>query len=263
METIKIPPFPLSQFVKYIWVYESSINTTTNAIQTFAVEGCPIIIFHYKQPLKCKTGNNSWASHPRQCVIGQIKNFGKIIESGNEGMVAVVFYPDGLSPFIKIPLIELTGLIVDLELVFGKAIKEIQEKICEANSNEKRISLIEHFLLYQLKTKENQCYNDIRFAVSQMQMNNKISILELASEVNMSKRNFERKFLENVGLTPVFFNRIVRFQKAIKLINQPNKQSFTELAYMSGYYDQSHFIRDFKQFYGQPPKEFNQNQNFG
>ena len=123
--------------------------------------------------------------------------------------------------------------------------------------------MVEHFLLYQLKTKENQCYNDIRFSVSQMQLNNKISILELASEVNMSKRNFERKFLENVGLTPVFFNRIVRFQKAIKLINQQNKLSFTELAYMSGYYDQSHFIRDFKQFYGQPPKEFNQNQNFG
>jgi len=263
MEKIKIPTFPLSQFVKYIWVYESSIDTTTNAIQTFAVEGCPIIIFHYKQPLKCKSGNNNWATHPQQCVIGQIKHFGEIIESGNEGMVAVVFYPDGLFPFIKFPVIELTNLIVDLELVFGKAVKEIQEKICEANSNEKRISLIEHFLLNQFKNKNNQCYNDIRFAVSQMQSNNKISILNLASEVNMSKRNFERKFLDNVGLTPVFYNRIVRFQKAITLINQQNRLTFTELAYMSGYYDQSHFIRDFKQFYGQPPKEFNQNQNFG
>ena len=263
MEKIKIPTFPLSQFVKYIWVYESSIDTTTNAIQTFAVEGCPIIIFHYKQPLKCKSGNNNWATHPQQCVIGQIKHFGEIIESGNEGMVAVVFYPDGLFPIIKFPVIELTNLIVDLELVFGKAVKEIQEKICEANSNEKRISLIEHFLLNQFKNKNNQCYNDIRFAVSQMQSNNKISILNLASEVNMSKRNFERKFLDNVGLTPVFYNRIVRFQKAITLINQQNRLTFTELAYMSGYYDQSHFIRDFKQFYGQPPKEFNQNQNFG
>jgi AraC-like DNA-binding protein len=263
MEKIKIPTFPLSQFVKYIWVYESSACTTKNEIQTFAVEGCPIIIFHYKQPLKCKTGNNDWASHPKQCIIGQIKNFGEIIERGNEGMVAVVFYPDGLSAFIKIPPIEFTGLIVDLELVFGKAIKEIHEKICEANSNEERISLVEHFLLNQLKNKEKPFNNDIRFAVLQMQLNNKTSILTLASEVNMSKRNFERKFLESVGLTPVFFNRIVRFQKAFKLINQQEKILFTEIAYFSGYYDQSHFIRDFKQFYGQPPKEFNQNQNFG
>lgn len=263
MEKIRIPTFPLSQFVKYIWVYESSAVTAKNKIQTFAVEGCPMIIFHYKQPLKCKTGNNDWASHPQQCIIGQIKNFGEIIESGNEGMVAVVFYPDGLSPFIKDPLIEFTGLIVDLELVFGQAIKEIQEKILEANSNENRISLIEHFLLCQLKTKENQFNNDIRYAVSQMQLNTKTSILKLASDINMSKRNFERKFLEKVGLSPVFYNRIVRFQKAFKLINQQKKFSFTELAYLSGYYDQSHFIRDFKQFYGQPPKEFNRNQNFG
>lgn len=263
MEKIRIPTFPLSQFVKYIWVYESSTEITKNKIQTFAVEGCPMIIFHYKQPLKCKTGNNDWALHPQQCIIGQMKNFGEITESGNEGMVAVVFYPDGLSSFIKVPLIEFTGLIVDLELVFGKAIKEVREKICEANSNEKRISLIEYFLLNQLKAKENRFNNDIRYAVSQMQLNNKTSILQLASDINMSKRNFERKFLENVGLTPVFFNRIVRFQKAIKLINQQNKLSFTELSYLSGYYDQSHFIRDFKQFYGQPPKEFNQNQNFG
>jgi AraC-like DNA-binding protein len=263
MEKIKIPTFPLSQFVKYFWVYESYNNTSKNEIQTFAVEGCPIIIFHYKQPLKCKTGNNDWASHPQQCVIGQIKNFGKIIESGNEGMVAVVFYPDGLSPFIKIPFIEFTGLIVDLELVFGKIIKDLEDKICEAITNENRITLIEQFLLNQLKNKENQFNNDIRFAVSQMQLNTKISILKLASEVNMSKRNFERKFLENVGLSPVFYNRIVRFQKAIKLLNLQKELSFTELAYSAGYYDQSHFIRDFKQFYGQPPKEFNQNQNFG
>lgn len=265
METIKIPTFPLSQFVKYVWVYESpaKINKTTNEIQTFAVEGCPIIIFHFKQPLKCKTGNDNWTLHPRQCVIGQIKNFGEIIESGNEGMVAIVFYPDGLFPFIKIPLVELTGLIVDLEYVFGKEIKEIQEKICDAKSNENKISLIEHFLLNQIRINVNKCSTDIRFAICQMQINNKISILKLASEVNMSKRNFERKFLEKVGLTPIFYNRIVRFQKAIRLINQQSKLSYTELAYSAGYYDQSHFIRDFKQFYGQPPNEFNQNHNFG
>lgn len=265
METIKIPVFPLSQYVKYIWVYESSksTSTATNEIQTFAVEGCPIIIFHYKQPLKCKTGNNVWKSHPQQCVIGQIKHFGEIIESGNEGMVAIVFYPDGLSSFVKIPVIELTGQIVDLEDIFGKEIKEIQEIICEAKFNENKITLIENFLLNQIRTKVNKCNADIRFAISQMQLNNKSSILKLASEVNMSKRNFERKFLAKVGLTPVFYNRIVRFQKAFKLINQSNNLSFTELAHSSGYYDQSHFIRDFKQFYGQVPKEFNQSQNFG
>lgn len=263
MNVVKIPAFPISRFIKYFWVYENSNHATNNEVQTFVVEGCPIIIFHYKQPLKCKTGDNDWASHPRQCVVGQIKIFGEIIESGNEGMLAIVFYPDGLSPFIKNPLVEITGLIVDLQFIFGIEINEIQERICEAESIDNKISVVEHFFLNQFKTKVNHCSNDIRYAISQMQLNSKISISKLASETNMCKRNFERKFLENVGLTPVFFNRIVRFQKAIQLINQQKKQSFSELAYSAGYYDQSHFIRDFRQFYGQPPKEFDQNQNFG
>jgi AraC-like DNA-binding protein len=263
MDTIKIPLFPLSQYVKYIWVYENTGNSTKNEVQTFVVEGCPIILFHYKQPLKCKTGNNDWTTHPQHCVIGQIKNFGKIVESGNEGMIAVAFHPDGLSPFLKIPLVEITGLIVDLECFFGKTIKETQEKICEANSIEAKILLVEQFLLHQIKSSLKQFNNNIRYAISQMYLNNKLSISNLALEVNMSKRNFERKFLDHVGLTPVFYNRIVRFQKAIRLLNRQNNLSYTELAYLAGYYDQSHFIRDFRQFYGQPPKEFNLNQNFG
>jgi AraC-like DNA-binding protein len=62
-------------------------------------------------------------------------------------------------------------------------------------------------------TNELLCCTDIRFAISQMHLNHKISILKLASEVNMSKRNFERKFLENVGLTPVFLTGLYDFKK--------------------------------------------------
>lgn len=263
MVKIKIPIYPINQFVKFIWLYESPANSSKKDVQTFVVEGCPMILFHYKQPLKCKSGNNDWVSHPKQCVIGQIKSYGEIVESGNEGMIAIVFHPDGLYPFIKIPVDELTGQIVDLTDVFGKGIKEIQEKICEAKTDNQKISLVENLLLDLMKADANSYNQDIRYAITQMRSNMKINVLELASNVNMSKRNFERRFLEYVGLTPVFYNRIVRFQRAIQLLNINNKTSFTELAYSAGYFDQSHFIRDFKLFYGQTPKEFSHNQNFG
>jgi AraC-like DNA-binding protein len=263
MVKIRIPQFPVNQFVQYIWLYESPACSSKKEVQTFVVEGCPMILFHYKQPLTCKSGNNNWVSHPKQCVIGQIKSYGEIIESGNEGMIAIVFQPDGLYPFIKIPVDEITGQIVDLTDVLGKGIKEIQEKICEAKTDDKKISLVENLLLNLMKSDTNIYNNDIRYAISQMRSNKKISIFELASVVNMSKRNFERRFLEYVGLTPVFYNRIVRFQKTIQLLNKKEDLSFTELAYLAGYFDQSHFIRDFKQFYGQAPKEFSHDQNFG
>lgn len=122
--------------------------------------------------------------------------------------------------------------------------------------------MIEDYFMKQLGS--YSCIrNEIRYAISKMQSNSKISIDILAYEINMSKRNFERRFLQYVGLTPVFYNRIIRFHKAVDLMNKSEKASFTELAYAAGYFDQSHFIRDFKQFYGQAPKEFNEDQNFG
>jgi AraC-like DNA-binding protein len=263
MDKLKIPIYPVNQFVKYIWLYESPANSLNKEVQTFVVEGCPMILFHFKQPLKCKSGNNDWVSHPKQCVIGQIKSYGEIVESGNEGMIAIVFHPDGLYPFIKIPVDEITGQIVDLTDVFGKGIKEIQEKICEAKTDDLKVSLVENLLLNLVKSNTNQYSKEIRYSISQMRSDIKINISDLSSAINMSKRNFERRFLEYVGLTPVFYNRIVRFQKALHLMNKNDKPSFTELAYSAGYFDQSHFIRDFKQFYGQAPKEFSHNQNFG
>jgi hypothetical protein len=142
----KVPEFPVNQFVKYIWVYEENAITPLNDVQTFAVEGCPLILFHYRQLLKCKTGRSDWISHPRQCVIGQIKNYGEITKTGLEGMVAIVFYPDGLFPILNIPLNEITGLVVDLQHILGKDISDLIDMIFEQSEIYGKIELVEHFL---------------------------------------------------------------------------------------------------------------------
>lgn len=184
------------------------------------------------------------------------------IESGNENMIVVVFYPDGLRPVIRIPVNEITELVVDSVDVCGRECKEIQEKICEVKGYDTKIKLVEQFLLKAISSNKYSYYNEVRYAIDQMKVNDKTSIVKLASEVNMSKRNFERKFIENVGVSPAFLNRIIRFQKAINILQYRGNVSFTQLAYDAGYFDQSHFIRDFKTFYGQVPKKINFDQIF-
>jgi AraC-like DNA-binding protein len=69
-----------------------------------------------------------------------------------------------------------------------------------------------------------------------------------AAKANMSVRNFERRFLEQVGVSPKSFCRLVRFNSALNFkINNP-KTSWTKVAYEFGYYDSMHLIKDFKQF---------------
>jgi len=80
------------------------------------------------------------------------------------------------------------------------------------------------------------------------------SVPEIAGMCNMSPRNFNRKFIDAMGVSPKKYNRIIRFQKIINLFSS-NKTNLnlTALAYEFGYADQSHFIRDFADFSGITP----------
>jgi transcriptional regulator GlxA family with amidase domain len=83
--------------------------------------------------------------------------------------------------------------------------------------------------------------------------NGSIPIEKLAYEVNTGRRELERKFLEQVGISPKLLARITRFQKVLNKIETEHINSFTAAAYEGGFYDQSHFIRDFKEFTGYSP----------
>jgi AraC-like DNA-binding protein len=259
MFIVKKPVYPLDKYVKGIIIYESLPNLAQKGIRASIVDGCPLMMFHCKEPLKCKNNNNEWISHPQQCLIGQKKSFIEI-ESGNENMIVIVFYPDGLRPVIKIPVNEITGLLLDSVDVCGSECKEIQEKLCEIKDNDTKIKLIEQFLLRAISSNKYSYDNELRYAIDLMTLNSNTRIVNLASEVNMSKRNFERKFIESVGVSPVFLNRITRFQKTINFLYHNGNMSFTQLAHDAGYFDQSHFTRDFKTFYGHVPKKFNLDQ---
>ena len=81
----------------------------------------------------------------------------------------------------------------------------------------------------------------------------------IISSIGVTRRRIEQRFLETTGLPMGFFVRKVRFQKAVNLLRFKNELSLTKIGLMAGYYDQSHFIREFKEFSGVTPKEFIQN----
>jgi transcriptional regulator GlxA family with amidase domain len=82
-----------------------------------------------------------------------------------------------------------------------------------------------------------------------------ISITSLANDCNLSRRQFERAFKEYSGFSPKVFLNLVRFNSVIKAKTQANN-SLTQIAIDCGYFDQSHFIHDFKTFSGYTPKEY-------
>ncbi|NNC45774.1 MAG: AraC family transcriptional regulator, partial [Winogradskyella sp.] len=81
-------------------------------------------------------------------------------------------------------------------------------------------------------------------------------IKDLPSRLCISKRQLEREFKEKIGISPKHYLRITRINEVIRLLNEKQVFDLTSITYHCGYFDQSHFIKDFKRITGQKPTIF-------
>jgi len=154
------------------------------------------------------------------------------------------------------PLTELENKAVDLKQVFGEKGKVLEEEILSGLGNLQRIQSIGKFLLSHLndpKAIDNitkSCVEAIFLAQGQL------AVMDLAGSMKINRRNMERKFISTVGIAPNSFQESFACRVTLKMLEQKKYTSLTSLAYEAGYYDQAHFIKDFKEFTGMSPKSF-------
>ncbi|HEV7781410.1 MAG TPA: helix-turn-helix domain-containing protein [Chitinophagaceae bacterium] len=249
------PSPELQPFVKCFWTLEDE-GKDTLIKQRVIPDGCMEMIFHCGDRYRQYFEDGTSLLQPRCFIFGQISNYIDIAPTGVSNIVAARFLPEGLAPFLKIPVTHLENKAVDLESLFGSAGKELEEKVIAAVKTGERIGLIEIFLLSLLTEPAaidmitRNCVDII------LRSQGQLDITELAGKANVNRRNMERKFVSMIGMSPKQLSRVVRLQATIKMLGQQKFTSLTSLAYENGYYDQAHFIRDFKEFAGTSPKSF-------
>jgi len=224
--------------------------------QSIIPDGCMEMIFHHGDPYKQYTGDGKSLIQPRCFVIGQLTRPLEIEPTGKTDIFSVRFHPYGFLPLTSIPIKEMENTAVPLERLFGRDGKDIEEKILNAHSVKERINLIEIFLLNKLERLET-IDHIVRSTVNTLLTGNEqISIDELSDQINVSRRQLERKFYLAVGMSPKKLLKILRLQAALHNLLTKGSSTFTSLAYENDYYDQAHFIKDFKELVGVTPKEF-------
>ena len=245
----------LLPFVKCFWSLESEVAPVPEK-QRIVPDGCMEMIFHYGDLYRQYQPDGLFIIQPRCFVFGQITSPLEIEPTGFSGIIAARFHPDGFAPFLSFPINEMENKAVALEKIFGAEAADFENNVLSASSNEERIKLIESFLINKLSLPEAAD----RIAKSSVEIllnyNGQVSVDELAEQLNINRRQLERKFSSAIGLSPKQLSKVIRLQATLKMLQQKQFTSLTSLAYESGYYDQAHFIKDFKEFTGMSPKQF-------
>lgn len=249
------PDQNLTAFIKCYWTLESPKEETPEK-QTIVPDGCMEMIFHYGDLYKQYLDNGNSTIQPRCFVIGQLTRPLEIEPTGETGIFSVRFHPEGFLPLITVPIKEMENTAVSLEKLFGKDGQEIEQQIINANSTSERIKLIEIFLLNRLTdiaTIDRIVKSTVETIIT---ANGQLSVDELSQLTQVNRRQLLRKFYSAIGLSPKQLSRTIRLQAALKMLLNDQFSNLAELAYENEYYDQAHFIKEFKEFTGSTPKEF-------
>jgi AraC-like DNA-binding protein len=133
--------------------------------------------------------------------------------------------------------------------------RELYDRIMETDGLSSKIKILETYFLQQLKKNETRLkkVSMVRTLSQQILFDHQqLDLPALAKHSGLSERYIQKLYLSNIGISPSAFTSVMRFNKSLQLVlNTP--QSLTEIAYDCGYYDQAHFIKEFKKFTGITP----------
>lgn len=249
-------PHPaLQDLVHCINIYEVDFTQTTTIsnIYRFVPAYQRYIIFYLQDPIRVLKHRNEGFVTKSTCVTIGPQDQAVTLDMGSRHLaVCIAFQPGGLHRLLKIPIAEIYEQDLDTRLLLGSEIAEITERLKEADDWEHMKDITEFYLLQKVSGLKAVLPVDKAMAALVDSAGN-ITMEELASLACLSLRQFERRCLERLGMPPKQYARLVRFCKAYQLKETYPHKTWTEIAYDTGYYDQMHFIRDFKRFAGITP----------
>ncbi|MEM8524174.1 MAG: helix-turn-helix transcriptional regulator [Bacteroidota bacterium] len=249
------PSEDLKDFVMCYWTLDFPREDTPQ-INTIVPDGTMKLIFHYGNLYWHHPENGSRFLQPRCFLIGQLTRPYVVEPQGDTGTFVIRFHPNGFLPFATLPIKAMENTPVSLNTLYGKEGDELEQNILNANSTKERISIAEQFLTARLT--DAKIIDDIVKSTVNTILESKgqLSITELSQRNYIHRRQLVRKFSTTIGLSPKQLSKTIRLQATLKALLNQQKSKLTDFAYDHEYYDQSHFIKDFKEFTGLSPKEF-------
>ncbi|MDN4526375.1 helix-turn-helix transcriptional regulator [Fictibacillus sp. NE201] len=189
-------------------------------------------------------------------ISGPHSNFTVIDTACQVSSMGVHFKPGGAFPFFNLPANELRNEHISLEVLWGTSANEIREQLLEVETPIEKFKLLERYLMDRM-IQPVLHHPAVVFALRKFQPSaNQWKVANVTEQISLSSRRFIQVFKEEVGLTPKQYCRIQRFQHVLRLIKGEERVDWADIALTCGYYDQAHFIHDFRSFSGFTPATY-------
>jgi len=251
-----MPDNRLKQHVKCYYIYESDSSVAFE--DTVFPSGYVEIIFNLGTGKWQTAADGDFITTPSIELWGQITRPLPIKSMGKNIMLGVRFFPHAAIYFLNDKVDLFNNRVTDYRDVSNKIVSYLYARLLEAPTWRTRIGLVENFLLQKLSTSETR-FKKIALVsnvMKEMQREDFFDNIEnVASRYGITSRYLQKLFLQYTGLTPKLYSKINRFQNSLKLVSRKDT-SLTSVAYDCGYFDQSHFIREFKSFTGFTPSDY-------
>jgi AraC-like DNA-binding protein len=255
MNYYQIPSPPmLAKYVRFFWVLEGQPDGDSTYVHRSVADGSAEMIFHYQGLFQTLTGP-AVSTEFRAGIDGQSSKFRRYETGEQFGIFGAYLFPFAVPALLGHSAAAISNQMPDLASLLGQEGKDLEEQMMLAAGNQQRAALLSAFLYKRLQKREQAApsiFSSIHYII---QTRGIVNIETLAADVCLSARQFERRFKEYAGFSPKLYSRIIRFQAAIAAFGN-RYRSLTEIAYDCGYYDQSHFIHDFKEFSGHHPRHY-------
>lgn len=257
-----LPRSPLSQFVAFLW-FREGYNLPKAQSRLLPIGSMELVINLRSDAIPLfDPHTRARCGSTRGSRICGVHSSGFIIDNdSNVSFMGVHFKAGGGAPFFALSAKELHNQIISLDELWNRRAGELRDRLLEVPTLETRFLVLEHFLLTVMAQPPKR-HPVVDFALREFGRSPAPTVGAVTDQIGLCARHFSQLFRDQVGLTPKLFCRVQRLRQVLYLLAGKEHADWIDIALTCGYFDQAHFIHDFRTFAGCTPTDYLKQRGF-